>query len=98
METLKSDKLKKAMAVVLIAFFVMSVTAATVSARPGYNNHARNVGQIKNTVDTNIQNNIAIAVTPVITTSVVVSVGSPGDIIANTGVDVSALIAQSNSH
>lgn len=98
--TLKSDKLKRAMAVVLILFFVMSVTVVTVSAKPGHGQERHSFthsGQVKNTVVNNIQTNLAIVVAPVITIVNVIALGNAGNIAANVGVGVNIGTGQTNS-
>jgi len=90
MDKLKYDRIKKTMAILLIALFVMSVTAASVSAKVDHNKHKDKTKYMSNGknkyssaaniyVPTNIQTIVAVNVQPTVVVTTVVNVLSPGD-------------------
>ncbi|OEU43740.1 hypothetical protein BGV40_02500 [Methanosarcina sp. Ant1] len=89
MDKLKFDRIKKTMAILLIALFVMSVTAASVSAKVDHKEKAKakymSNGKNKYSsaaniyVPTNIQTIVAVNVQPTVVVTTVVNVLSPGD-------------------
>ena len=89
MDKLKYDRIKKTMAILLIALFVMSVTAASVSAHSEnkLKDKTKHMSNGKNKyssaaniyVPTNIQTIVAVNVQPTVVVTTVVNVLSPGD-------------------
>ena len=102
MEKLKFDRIKKTMAILLIAFFVMSVTAASVSAHGAKGKaNGQNYGKYVSMspekykdssaaniyAPTSIQSIVAVNVQPTIVTTTVINVLSPGDTTVDVDVD-----------